>query len=90
MIDWDCHIHKGFCKRLNVIGWKQKISIFKKRRAGFNMSDQMLILVALAGIFLLLFLVIKTKLHAFVALLLVSLIVGIAAGMPLGEVVTSI
>jgi Gnt-I system low-affinity gluconate transporter len=90
MIDWDCHIHKGICKRLNVIGWKQKISIFKKRRAGFNMSDQMLILVALAGIFLLLFLVIKTKLHAFVALLLVSLIVGIAAGMPLGEVVTSI
>jgi Gnt-I system low-affinity gluconate transporter len=54
------------------------------------MSDQMLILVALAGIFLLLFLVIKTKLHAFVALLLVSLIVGIAAGMPLGDVVTSI
>ena len=54
------------------------------------MSDQMLILVALAGIFLLLFLVIKTKLHAFVALLLVSLIVGIAAGMPLQEVVASI
>ncbi|OAT86168.1 gluconate transporter [Bacillus sp. MKU004] len=54
------------------------------------MSDQMLILVALAGIFLLLFLVIKTKLHAFVSLLLVSLIVGIAAGMPLGDVVTSI
>jgi Gnt-I system low-affinity gluconate transporter len=65
-------------------------SYIKKRRVGFNMSDQMLILVALAGIFLLLFLVIKTKLHAFVALLLVSLIVGIAAGMPLGEVVTSI
>ncbi|MDX8342825.1 GntP family permease [Rossellomorea sp. YZS02] len=54
------------------------------------MSDQMLILVALAGIFLLLFLVIKTKLHAFVALLLVSLIVGIAAGMPLQDVVASI
>jgi Gnt-I system low-affinity gluconate transporter len=54
------------------------------------MSDSMLILVALAGIFLLLFLVIRTKLHAFVALLLVSLIVGIAAGMPLGEVVKSI
>jgi Gnt-I system low-affinity gluconate transporter len=54
------------------------------------MSDQMLILVALAGIFLLLFLVIKTKLHAFVALLLVSLIVGIAAGMDLDEVVASI
>ncbi|MGD6804738.1 gluconate transporter [Rossellomorea vietnamensis] len=54
------------------------------------MSDSMLILVAVAGIFLLLFLVIKTKLHAFVALLLVSLIVGIAAGMPLNEVVASI
>ncbi|TXC93023.1 gluconate transporter [Metabacillus litoralis] len=53
------------------------------------MSDQMLILVALAGIFLLLFLVIRTKLHAFVALLLVSLIVGILAGMPLNDVVTS-
>lgn len=53
------------------------------------MSDQMLILVALAGISLLLFLVIRTKLHAFVALLLVSLIVGILAGMPLGDVVTS-
>ncbi|WP_077620077.1 GntP family permease [Bacillus sinesaloumensis] len=54
------------------------------------MSDQMLILIALAGIFLLLFLVIRTKLHAFVALLLVSLLVGIAAGMPLNEVVSSI
>ncbi|MFD2679291.1 GntP family permease [Bacillus seohaeanensis] len=54
------------------------------------MSDSMLILVALAGIFLLLFLVIRTKLHAFVALLLVSLIVGIAAGMPLDEVVKSV
>ncbi|WP_208591095.1 GntP family permease [Gracilibacillus suaedae] len=51
------------------------------------MSDQMLILIALAGIFLLLFLVIRTKLHAFVALLVVSLIVGILAGMPLGDVI---
>lgn len=53
------------------------------------MSDHMLILVALTGISLLLFLVIRTKLHAFVALLLVSLLVGILAGMPLGEVVKS-
>lgn len=52
-------------------------------------EDQTLILVALAGISLLLFLVIRTKLHAFVALLLVSLLVGILAGMPLGEVVKS-
>ena len=54
------------------------------------MSGSTLIMVALAGIFLLLFLVIRTKLHAFVALLLVSLLVGIAAGMPLNEVITSI
>ncbi|WP_332634818.1 GntP family permease [Halalkalibacter flavus] len=53
------------------------------------MSNQLLILIALAGIFLLLFLVIRTKLHAFVALLLVSLIVGILAGMPLNDVVDS-
>lgn len=54
-----------------------------------NMSASTLILVALAGIFLLLFLVIRTKLHAFVALLLVSLLVGIAAGMPLNGVISS-
>ena len=54
------------------------------------MSGSTLILVAVAGIFLLLFLVMRTKLHAFVALLLVSLLVGIAAGMPLGEVLTSV
>lgn len=54
------------------------------------MSGSTLIMVALAGIFLLLFLVIRTKLHAFVALLLVSLLVGIAAGMPLNEVIESI
>ncbi|WP_170008470.1 GntP family permease [Bacillus fonticola] len=49
-----------------------------------------LILITLAAIFLLLFLVIRTKLHAFVALLLVSLLVGVAAGMPLGDVIASI
>ena len=47
------------------------------------MTGSTLILIAVAGIFLLLFLVMRTKLHAFVALLLVSLLVGIAAGMPL-------
>ncbi|MGY3715727.1 GntP family permease [Sutcliffiella cohnii] len=53
------------------------------------MADHLLLLIALAGIFLLLFLVMRTKLHAFVALLLVSLIVGILAGMPLDEVIKS-
>lgn len=54
------------------------------------MSGSMLILIAAAAIFVLLFLVIRTKLHAFVALLLVSLLVGIASGMPLNEVTASV
>lgn len=54
------------------------------------MSNTVLILVAVAGIFVLLYLVMKVKLHAFVALLLVSLLVGAAAGMPLDEVLQSV
>jgi Gnt-I system low-affinity gluconate transporter len=54
------------------------------------MSEFTLIITAAAGITLLLFLVIRTKLHAFVSLLLVSLLVGIAAGLPLDEVIESI
>lgn len=54
------------------------------------MSDSGLILTAVAGIFFLLFLVMKVKLHAFVALLLVSLLVGVTAGMPLAGVIESI
>jgi Gnt-I system low-affinity gluconate transporter len=54
------------------------------------MSGAYLILVAVAGISALLFLVIKVRLHAFVTLLLVSLLVGVAAGMPLDGVIKSI
>lgn len=54
------------------------------------MSGSTLILIAVAGIFLLLFLVMRTKLHAFVSLLLVSLLVGVAAGMPLADVINSV
>ncbi|WP_078378928.1 GntP family permease [Sutcliffiella halmapala] len=54
------------------------------------MSASTLIIVAIAGIFTLLYLVIRSKLHAFVALLLVSLLVGIAAGMPLNDVLQSV
>ncbi|MCA1061810.1 GntP family permease [Rossellomorea aquimaris] len=54
------------------------------------MSTSIPIIVALSGIFALLYLVIRTKLHAFVALLLVSLLVGIGAGMPLQNVLISI
>ena len=54
------------------------------------MDGSILIIFAVASIFVLLFLVMRTKLHAFVALLLVSLLLGIAAGMPLGDVIQSI
>ncbi|MGJ7034254.1 GntP family permease [Anoxybacillus eryuanensis] len=54
------------------------------------MASSSLILIVIAGISLLLFLIIRSKLHAFVALLLVSLLVGIAAGMPLKSVIESI
>jgi Gnt-I system low-affinity gluconate transporter len=54
------------------------------------LSAPILITVALAGIFFLLFLVIRVKLHAYVALILVSLLVGIAAGMPFHNIIVSI
>jgi Gnt-I system low-affinity gluconate transporter len=54
------------------------------------MTDTQLLGAALAGIALLLFLIIRVKLHAFVALLLGSLVIGIAAGMPLDRVLESV
>jgi len=62
----------------------------KEKMGEWYMSETNLILIVIAGISLLLFLIIRSKLHAFVALLLVSLLVGIAAGMPLNEVIKSI
>lgn len=54
------------------------------------MDGTLLIFMALAGIAILLFLVIAFKMHAFVALLLTSLIVGVATGMPLNGVIDSV
>lgn len=54
------------------------------------MASSSLIVIVIAGISLLLFLIIRSKLHAFVSLLLASLLVGIAAGMPLKSVIESI
>jgi Gnt-I system low-affinity gluconate transporter len=54
------------------------------------MNESQLLGAALAGIALLLFLIIRVKLHAFVALLLASLVIGVSAGMPLGGVLDSI
>ena len=48
-----------------------------------------LLIVAL-GVLLLLFFMIGLKLNAFLALILVSLAVGIAEGMPIANVITSI
>ena len=49
-------------------------------------SNTQLVLVSVIGVALILFLIIVMKLHAFVTLLLVSFIVGIAAGMPIMDV----
>jgi Gnt-I system low-affinity gluconate transporter len=54
------------------------------------MSTVALLLIALVGIFVLLLLVIGLKLQAFVALLVVSFGVALAAGIPLGEIVPTI
>jgi|SRR5690625_2308007 len=53
-------------------------------------SNTMLIFVAILGIALLLFLVMKVKLQAFVALLIASLFIGVASGMDLTVIIESI
>lgn len=53
-------------------------------------SNTMLILIAILGIALLLFLVMKVKLQAFVALLIASLFIGVASGMDLTVIIESI
>lgn len=54
------------------------------------MEDLKLVLVALAGILLLLFLVIRLRMAAFVALLLVSVLVGLGAELAPAEIINSI
>ena len=48
-----------------------------------------LLAIAAAGVLLLLFLIMKVKLHAFLALVLVSLGVALAAGVPTEDVVST-
>ena len=45
-----------------------------------------LLLIAAGAVALLLFLIMKVKLHAFVALVLVSVLTALAAGIPVGDV----
>jgi Gnt-I system low-affinity gluconate transporter len=54
------------------------------------MSDAQLIGAAIAGIALLLFLIVRVKLHAFVALIIGSLVIGVGAGMPFAEVLEAV
>ncbi|MFG6114117.1 GntP family permease [Halobacillus sp. MO56] len=49
-----------------------------------------LIITAVLGVLLLLFLVMRTKLQAFIALLLVSIIIGLVVGMPLQDIIGTI
>lgn len=54
------------------------------------MSSLSLFFIVLSAIALLLFLVLKLKLNAFIALLLTSMFVGVATGMPLDSILKSI
>lgn len=49
-------------------------------------STAVLLLIAAAAVALLLFLIVKVKLHAFVALVLVSVVTALAAGFPVGDI----
>ncbi|AHG21787.1 transporter [Chania multitudinisentens RB-25] len=50
------------------------------------MSTSMLLIIALLGVILLLLMVIKAKVQPFIALLIVSLLVALASGIPTGEI----
>jgi len=54
------------------------------------MSAPYIILIVIVGVTLLLFMVLKLKLSAFIALLITSIVVGVMAGMPLQKISASI
>jgi Gnt-I system low-affinity gluconate transporter len=54
------------------------------------MGDYTLIIVAILGIAVLLLFVLKFKMQAFVALMVVSILLGIASGMPLDQIISTI
>jgi Gnt-I system low-affinity gluconate transporter len=53
-------------------------------------NDTQLVGAALAGMALLMFLIVRVKLHAFVALLIGSLVIGVGAGMSFDAVLESV
>lgn len=54
------------------------------------MSTFYLLFIVVFGVFILLLLVLKFKLSAFISLLITAILVGVLAGMPLSEITTSI
>lgn len=54
------------------------------------MSTTALLGIALGGIALLLLLIIRFQVHAFIAMMLVSILVAIAAGMPVGDIIPTL
>ncbi len=54
------------------------------------MSNAYILIIVIAGVSLLLFMVLKLKISAFIALLITSILVGIMSGMPLDSVMDSI
>ena len=54
------------------------------------MTIPYLVLIVASGVALLLLLILRFKLNAFIALLVASIFVGILAGMPMAEIITSI
>jgi Gnt-I system low-affinity gluconate transporter len=54
------------------------------------MSATYIILIVVVGVTLLLMMVLKFKLNAFIALLITSIVVGVMAGMPLQKISASI
>jgi Gnt-I system low-affinity gluconate transporter len=54
------------------------------------MSTPYIILIVVSGITVLLLLVLRMKISAFIALIVTSILVGIMAGMPLSEIISSI
>lgn len=55
-----------------------------------GISGQQMIIGLLIGIVLLIFLILKTKIHAFLALIIASVVIGIIGGMTPGDTVTAI
>lgn len=53
------------------------------------MIDLQLLIAVFSGIFVLLILILRFKIQAFIALLIASILVGIVAGMPPGEIITT-